>query len=262
MGGEITDERIPRHAPRCPLAQDVWIYIFRNLSISTLKPTCPHGGKFCNHDIIQIHPSFALISFAFDVVRKLVSYSKSVVFLSMNSDSEGEDKLVGGLFGPSDDEEEEECIVKYDTYERSFLQDSESDQPKLLTLALVKKHHSLWAEYVYNAARVVADMIDQNIIECRGKNCLELGAGAGLPGIMAALVGASTTVISDYGTSVDRSLIQAIDMNILSHNQYLSTGCKLVGEPYVWGNDVELLTGHTGCGKFDIIFMADLIFNR
>lgn len=50
----------------------------------------------------------------------------------------------------------------------------------ILTLLIeIWKHHSLWAEYVYNAARVLADMIDKNDqIKCQGKKCLELGAGA------------------------------------------------------------------------------------
>ena len=44
-----------------------------------------------------------------------------------------------------------------------------------LKLALVSQHHSLWAEYVYNAARVIADLIDKDIIPCKQKKCLELG---------------------------------------------------------------------------------------
>jgi len=45
----------------------------------------------------------------------------------------------------------------------------------LLRLALVSQHHSLWAEYVYNAARVLADRINDGRIDCRRMRCLELG---------------------------------------------------------------------------------------
>jgi hypothetical protein len=54
------------------------------------------------------------------------------------------------------DFEEDKVVIKYDTYERlNMSSDYIGTQPRSLKLALVAKHHSLWAEYVYNAARVV-----------------------------------------------------------------------------------------------------------
>lgn len=164
------------------------------------------------------------------------------------------------LFGSIDSEgEEEEVIIKYDEYVRT---NSMQDGVKNLKLALVSRHHSLWAEFVYNASRVLADYIDQSIIPCQGKNCLELGAGAGLPGLMAALNGCSISVITDYGTEVDRSLITAIDINITEIQKHLPEGSELFGLPYVWGYPVGSLCSPLGGRKFDIIFLADLIFNR
>jgi predicted nicotinamide N-methyase len=72
---------------------------------------------------------------------------------------------------------EDEVIIKYDQYKKKS-----KTKPDILTLALVAKHHSLWAEYIYNAARVLSEKIDCNEISCKNKKCLELGAGAGLPG--------------------------------------------------------------------------------
>jgi len=70
--------------------------------------------------------------------------------------------------------------LKYDTYQRSSSSCSSGPEassliPKELRLALVSHHHSLWAEYVYNAARVLADRIDDGRIFCRYMRCLELG---------------------------------------------------------------------------------------
>ena len=48
----------------------------------------------------------------------------------------------------------------------------------------------LWGHLVWNAARVIADYIDGNPALVLGKSVLELGAGAGLPAIVAALNGA------------------------------------------------------------------------
>jgi predicted nicotinamide N-methyase len=149
---------------------------------------------------------------------------------------------------------------------------------------------------------------------------------------MAALIGARASVISDYGTDADPSLVKAIDLNIAAVAPYLTppppvisttdtiantndtadastiilnnsecTGGDirsdsadgiskressrlsspsattttptpvgvqpvvppvLAGVGYVWGYPVKPLTDPIGGGKFDVIFLADLIFNR
>lgn len=221
-------------------------------------------------------------------------------------------------------------VIKYDTYERTSA--NGQPNPSTLRLALIAKHHSLWAEFVHNAARVLSDMIDSQRINCRGKTCLELGAGAGLPGVIAALNGASVVVISDYANEHDDSLLKAIDINIdmvkeclvtnngSGSNSYSSNSCSknstggvarssksghvpchLASVGYKWGYPVDhllsplstptasssssrdnptlssttttgshstttrtpssLSDGNSG-RKFDLIFLADLIFNR
>jgi len=75
-----------------------------------------------------------------------------------------------------------EVVLKWDQYKRTKETSSLNEGPSELNLALISKHHSLWAEFVYNAARVLADRIDLGLIITAGKRCLELGAGAGLPG--------------------------------------------------------------------------------
>lgn len=94
-------------------------------------------------------------------------------------------------FEDDDAIEEDPITLKYDTYLRTRGRSSssiiipataaaqeeeeEEDHHQLLRLALVSQHHSLWAEYVYNAARVLADRIDDGRIDCRRMRCLELG---------------------------------------------------------------------------------------
>jgi len=96
-------------------------------------------------------------------------------------------------FEDDDAIEEDPITLKYDTYlrtrgKRSSSSSSssssipateaaqeEEEEDQLLRLALVSQHHSLWAEYVYNAARVLADRIDDGRIDCRRMRCLELG---------------------------------------------------------------------------------------
>ena len=192
---------------------------------------------------------------------------------------EEEEDEVGGLgtlFPDSSSDDEPEDEIKYDTYVRPLTGDE-------LSLALVKKHHSLWGEFIYNAARVVADYIDMGKIELeRGCHVLELGAGAGLPGVVCALHGAGTVVLSDYGSEFDRGLVKAMDLNIAT---FATAGCSLYSVPYIWGKGVDPLlvpslvtassagagagagagddAANNGSNKlFDVVIMADCIFNR
>eukprot|EP01035_Chromulina_nebulosa_P026534 gene26534-34745_t len=225
-----------------------------------------------------------------------------------------EDNIIGGLFAvtETDDESSNDIVIKLDKYERLQMDKDSRLNLSSIQLALVSKHHSLWAEYVYNASRILADYIDNGSISVQGKKCLELGAGAGLPGLICALNGASLVVISDYGHDADLSLVYAIDINI----QWVSTNyCQdnpeilsnnLYGVGYVWGNPVNILsnpaTFYQNCSSmslntedyvsyqasklhariedstaiaskdaqegdnknelFDVILMADLLFNR
>lgn len=56
--------------------------------------------------------------------------------------------------------------------------------------------------------------------EIRNKNVLELGAGAGLPSLVAAVLGAQKVVVTDYP---DADLISNIEHNIAS--------CALIPDP-------------------------------
>jgi len=148
--------------------------------------------------------------------------------------------------------------LKFDSYTRVI----DDVHPKELKLALVKKHHSLWAEFVYNASRVLADYIDTKKIICKGKCCLELGAGAGLPGLTAALNEAEVVIITDYGSDVEKDLVYAIDINIASINQYKTSNTNVYGMDYIWGYSCDKFIEKTNGKLFDIVIMADLIFNR
>ena len=153
---------------------------------------------------------------------------------------------------PSVEQTTASFIIKRDTYTRHA-----EKVPRELSLALLKKHHSLWGEFIYNAARVMSDRIDNGEINVSGLRVLELGAGAGLPGIIAALNGASHTVISDYA---DEDLIRVIELNIKEHctdRQNVAACGFTFGE-----NPQELLLLGGGESRFDVVLMADLLFNR
>jgi EEF1A N-terminal glycine/lysine methyltransferase len=94
----------------------------------------------------------------------------------------------------------------------------------------------------------------------RGKDILELGAGAGLPSLICALSGARTVVVTDYP---DAELIENLDQNI-KNNLGSDLNCHAKG--YLWGADPLPLTNYVreegSLAGFDILILADLLFNH
>lgn len=109
--------------------------------------------------------------------------------------------------------------------------------------------HSLWAHKLWNAAKVLADKICNKDIDVSGKSVLELGAGASLPSIAAALSGASYVLCTDYP---EMDILQ----NIIYNTTKNGVGDKVEVKGLLWSEQDTL---HR---KFDHIFMADLIFNH
>ncbi|KAH8555391.1 putative methyltransferase-domain-containing protein [Umbelopsis sp. PMI_123] len=161
------------------------------------------------------------------------------------------------LFGGSDDENVKQPEHTFQHFERQpehVLEGTTSD----LKLRLVGSH-PLWAHYLWNAAKVFATYLDENKDLCRGKSFLELGAGAALPSLIAAINGAKKTVITDYP---DRELIENIEYNVKTNLPSLQKAVSVKG--YVWGTKVsslqeELSNEET---KYDVIILSDLIFNH
>jgi nicotinamide N-methyltransferase len=75
--------------------------------------------------------------------------------------------------------------------------------------------HPLWANYLWNTAKVLSTYLLRNTSLIRGNSVLELGAGAGLPSIIAALAGAQRVVVTDYpDASLVENLRYNVDMNV------------------------------------------------
>ncbi|GAA6048476.1 hypothetical protein JCM3770_003776 [Rhodotorula araucariae] len=71
--------------------------------------------------------------------------------------------------------------------------------------------NSLFAHHVWNSELRMADVLATGELRVEGEDVLELGAGAGISGLMAARVGASRVVLSDYD---DPSLVANLRSNI------------------------------------------------
>jgi nicotinamide N-methyltransferase len=129
----------------------------------------------------------------------------------------------------------------------------------------------LEAHHLWNGSRVVATHFESHPSLVRDRTVLELGAGAGLPSIVAATLGAKKVVVTDYP---DNDLVENMWRNV--------RGCELIpgvregkgGEEelgivvdgYVWGADPGRLLGYLPEGEkergFDVLVLADLLFRH
>ncbi|KAH9010147.1 nicotinamide N-methyltransferase [Lactarius hengduanensis] len=121
-----------------------------------------------------------------------------------------------------------------------------------ITVRLVGSH-PLWGHYLWNAARVLARYLERTPTLYRGLDVLELGAGAGLPGLVVAKSGARNVVLTDYP---DRALVDNMAHNVAQNG--VAHVVAVLG--YVWGRPVEPLSARGA--KFDLIILSDLIFNH
>lgn len=179
--------------------------------------------------------------------------------------SDDELSLEGGLF------EEPEGFLPpppeshFAYYERKLA----NVTPLKVDLKLVGKS-PLWGHLLWNAGAYTADFLDKHALEyVKNKKVLELGAASGLPGIICALNGVEKIVSTDYP-----------DADLISHIQYNFDALEKTGaypktcydvKGYIWGHDVTpLVYGEetetkreiAELDKFDLIILADLVFNH
>ncbi|KAJ8326600.1 Protein N-terminal and lysine N-methyltransferase efm7 [Batrachochytrium dendrobatidis] len=146
----------------------------------------------------------------------------------------------------------------------SFARDSASVQPGSLTefkVNLVGKH-SLWAHWLWNAGKSMSNYLDKNKNMVAGKNVLELGAAAALPTMICALNDAKKVVSTDYP---DPALLNNIILNARENTPEFLENNTIVVEGFIWGEDHTKVLEHLsddGSTKFDLILLADLIFNH
>ena len=121
---------------------------------------------------------------------------------------------------------------------------------------MLRKGHLLW-----NAGRVISRHLEEQVeLLVKDKTVLELGAGAGLPSLVCAVLGARNVVVTDYP---DPDLIQNLQYNI-AHCQLTSTGSSIVPEGFVWGGPDVKLRSHlpNSADGFDLLILADVLFNH
>ncbi|TPX18888.1 uncharacterized protein E0L32_011440 [Thyridium curvatum] len=153
----------------------------------------------------------------------------------------------------------------------------------------------LEAHHLWNGSRVLADYFEADPAgTVRGRTVLELGAGAGLPSLVAAVLGARKVVVTDFPDpelvatmwkNVDgvEDLVLAGQKQKQQQQQQQGTGggdgdrrqTALVADGHVWGADPAPLLAHLDdddddglspaplpVRKFDVLILADLLFRH
>ena len=142
----------------------------------------------------------------------------------------------------------------------------------IITLHLVG-HSPLEAHHLWNGSRVVASHFESHPFLVQDRTVLELGAGAGLPSLVAASLGARRVVVTDFP---DPELIATMRKNIDECEIIpppTSIACEgkegkeehITADGYVWGMDPSHLLGYllpAGEKGFDVLILADLLFRH
>lgn len=145
------------------------------------------------------------------------------------------------------------------------------------------------AHHLWNGSRVISDFFQSNPEVVRNKTVLELGAAAGLPCIVAAVLGATKAVMTDYP---DVDIVEVMWRNIdecellpsrsrpggassstdgaRSSDAHLGDGegrrqDALIAKGYIWGRDAAPLLAELPAGRdagFDVLILADLLFRH
>ncbi|KAG8170010.1 hypothetical protein KVR01_000755 [Diaporthe batatas] len=118
------------------------------------------------------------------------------------------------------------------------------------------------AHHLWNGARVAAQYFEADpAATVAGRTVLELGAGAGLPSLVAAALGARRVVMTDFP---DAEILATMERNIAECGIIAAKADVIVSKGFVWGFDpapllAELPAAHP---KFDVLILADLLFRH
>jgi len=117
--------------------------------------------------------------------------------------------------------------------------------------------------FVWNSGVIMADLIFNGRLPVQGKSILELGAGAGLTSIAAALHDAKIVVATDYD---DPNIITNLRNN-MSLNLSPEILSKAIAMGHSWGTDPlpvlkALHKMEQKSSYFDIILLADVLWNE
>lgn len=164
----------------------------------------------------------------------------------MSQDFEG----VGDIFG-------DESVLVPKAPEYYCVEHERPEGKGTIILRMVKKH-ALWGDHLWNGGRWLANHLEANPLLIKDKSVVELGAGAGLPSLIASKLDARIVSCTDYP---DRELIDNLAHNFQVNCQEAVEDGRTHVTGYLWGDDISGLEKAAN-GRFDVLFLCDLLFNH
>jgi ribosomal protein L11 methylase PrmA len=109
---------------------------------------------------------------------------------------------------------------------------------------------------VWDASIILGHYFDDlGLSQMTGARVLELGAGTGVPGIVAARLHAERVVFTDL-----KSVLPITEQIVTSHIEAASTWCKVEFQELIWGTPLGKLPWVSAAEPFDIIVGADVLY--
>lgn len=128
------------------------------------------------------------------------------------------------------------------------------------------------AHHLWNGSRVAAQYFEADPAgTVKDRNVLELGAGAGLPSLVAAALGARRVVMTDFP---DADILATMEKNIAECRIIPPAAGEaeggrtkadvIISKGFVWGFDPQPLLAELPAShpKFDVLILADLLFRH
>lgn len=121
----------------------------------------------------------------------------------------------------------------------------------------------LFGHHLWNASLLLAELVERGeALDVQGKTVLEMGAGTGLPSVVAGLKGADEVVVTDYpAKEVLETLETNIERNIVMENSLTGT---IPPSVQVLGHEWGVLPASSPLSSYhhasDIIFLADCLW--
>ncbi|KAL0467034.1 hypothetical protein QR685DRAFT_575080 [Neurospora intermedia] len=153
----------------------------------------------------------------------------------------------------------------------------------------IAEDRSLFSHFLWNASLMLAELIEAGTLglkagedttgagagtvdvgkrvavppladfDIRGRSTIEMGAGTGLPSLMAALLGAKRVLVTDYPAPVViENLRKNVELN-LKDQKGAARGVEVAVEGHGWG-DLETPLALENKGAFDRVLCADCLW--
>ncbi|KAK8640039.1 hypothetical protein V6N13_138404 [Hibiscus sabdariffa] len=106
----------------------------------------------------------------------------------------------------------------------------------------------LTGSWVWDSALLLSHWMSAHL-NVEGKTVIELGAGAGLPGLTAALLGANRVLLTDV-----QQLLPGLSSNVEANGFMGKVGVREL----VWGSSDESMSGMS---TFDMVLMSDVFYD-